>query len=94
MIVPVSERRCINHAGRAAAGRCPGCRFFYCRECITEHDGRMLCAACVQKQSLEGTNEGAGNPFWTAGLLVTAFVATWFLLAAGEGLVWQIMHPR
>ena len=67
---------------------------FYCRECITEHDGRMLCAACVRKQSLPRASAGTGNPFWTAALLVTAFAATWFLLAAGEGLVWQVLQPR
>jgi hypothetical protein len=94
LIVRVSEQRCRNHAVRTAAGRCPGCHFFYCRECITEHDGRMLCAACVQKQFLKDASDGAGNRFWTAGLLAAAFAATWFLLAAGEGLVWQIMQPR
>jgi hypothetical protein len=94
LIVSVSGQRCSNHAGRTAACRCPACQSFYCRECITEHDGRMLCASCVQKQSLKDTSKRAGNPFWTAGLLAAAFIATWFLLAAGEGLVGQIMHHR
>ena len=29
--------------------RCPVCRNAYCRECVTEHEGRVLCAACLAK---------------------------------------------
>jgi hypothetical protein len=43
----ISARRCFNHAQREAAARCPDCGKFYCRECITEHDGRMICAHCL-----------------------------------------------
>ncbi len=27
--------------------RCPSCQRFYCRECATEHKGRLLCAKCL-----------------------------------------------
>lgn len=40
---------CYNHPVREAAGRCPECGRTYCRECIADHDGRILCAACIQK---------------------------------------------
>lgn len=43
------QQRCVIHADREAAVRCPGCARFYCRECVTEHAGRMLCAACVAR---------------------------------------------
>ncbi len=39
--------RCFNHPEREAAARCPRCRRHFCRECVTEHDGRMLCASCI-----------------------------------------------
>lgn len=42
-------QRCLNHAGREAVVRCPECHHFFCRECVTEHDDRMLCAACLMK---------------------------------------------
>jgi hypothetical protein len=42
-------QRCSNHAGREAAARCPECRSFFCRECVTEHEGRVLCASCIRK---------------------------------------------
>jgi len=42
---------CQNHPGREAIARCPSCGFFFCRECITEHDERVLCASCLKKQT-------------------------------------------
>lgn len=45
----LSLQRCFNHAHREAAARCPECTHFYCRECITEHDDRVICAACLKK---------------------------------------------
>src|SRR3989442_15805596 len=45
----LAEQRCFNHAGREAVARCPECTQFYCRECITEHDDRVMCAACLRK---------------------------------------------
>jgi len=42
-------RQCLNHPGREAVARCPECRHFYCRECIAEHEDRIICAACLRK---------------------------------------------
>jgi hypothetical protein len=42
-------QRCFNHGMREAVARCPECGRFYCRECITEHDDRVLCSACLKK---------------------------------------------
>lgn len=55
--VPASEpaagalhrRRCARHPAREAAARCPSCGEFFCRECVVEHAGRLLCAACLEK---------------------------------------------
>jgi uncharacterized protein (DUF983 family) len=43
------HQRCFNHAMREAAARCPECGRFFCRECITEHDDRVVCSACLKK---------------------------------------------
>lgn len=43
------HHRCFVHATREAAARCPSCRQHFCRECVTEHDGRVLCASCLRK---------------------------------------------
>jgi hypothetical protein len=45
----LAYQRCFNHAAREAVARCPGCKQFFCRECITEHDDRVLCAGCLKK---------------------------------------------
>jgi len=46
---PLALQRCFNHAGREAVARCPECHQFFCRECVTEHDDRMVCAVCLKK---------------------------------------------
>ncbi len=42
-------QRCLNHSAREAVARCPVCLRFFCRECVTEHDDRMICTACLRK---------------------------------------------
>lgn len=43
------HQRCFNHSHREAAARCPECAQFFCRECVTEHDDRVICAACLKR---------------------------------------------
>ena len=43
------QQRCFNHAEREAVARCPECGQCFCRECVTEHDDRVICAACLKK---------------------------------------------
>jgi len=47
--LPLVAQRCHHHAEREAVARCPECGFFYCRECVTEHDDRVICASCLRK---------------------------------------------
>jgi hypothetical protein len=49
MVQNLTYQRCFNHATREAVARCPSCGQTFCRECITEHDDRVICAACLQK---------------------------------------------
>ena len=42
------HQRCWNHEMREAVCRCPRCQRHFCRECVTEHASRLLCAACLQ----------------------------------------------
>ncbi len=41
--------RCFNHSEREATARCPVCQSHFCRECITENNGVMICARCLSK---------------------------------------------
>jgi hypothetical protein len=45
------HQRCFTHASREAAARCPECQRFYCRECVTEHEDRVICAGCLAKMA-------------------------------------------
>ena len=47
------QQRCFHHANREASARCPECGRYYCRECITEHDDRVVCASCLAKITLK-----------------------------------------
>ena len=42
------QQRCWNHEAREAVCRCPSCGRSFCRECVTEHEDRLLCAACLR----------------------------------------------
>lgn len=43
------HQRCRIHPDREAMARCPECRHDFCRECVSDHGGRQLCAACIRK---------------------------------------------
>ncbi|MBF0225239.1 MAG: rhomboid family protein [Desulfobacterales bacterium] len=45
----ISNLRCFNHNDREAVAKCLECMNFFCRECVTEHDDRLLCALCIEK---------------------------------------------
>src|SRR5512143_720843 len=47
----IVQERCFNHASREAVARCPECGRTFCRECITEHDDRGICALCRKRLS-------------------------------------------
>jgi hypothetical protein len=46
MTLPVRQT-CYHHHLREAVARCPECGEYFCRECVTEHYGRMLCSRCL-----------------------------------------------
>ena len=72
----LAQRRCFNHAGREAVARCPECGQAYCRECITEHEDRVICSACLRK--LRARPARARWPGWRwlwRGVQLTASVA-------------------
>jgi hypothetical protein len=45
----LTHQRCYHHQFREAVARCPECGRFFCRECITEHADKVLCASCLGK---------------------------------------------
>jgi hypothetical protein len=73
------DQRCFNHDLREAVAQCPSCKLFFCRECVTEHDGRMICVACVTALTRDAhKTERIARARWTvtavAGLLIAWLV--------------------
>jgi hypothetical protein len=50
------HQRCFNHKDREAVARCPECGRYFCRECITEHEDRVLCASCLAKTTQKSSH--------------------------------------
>jgi hypothetical protein len=102
----VSQRRCLRHIEREAVARCPECLNFFCRECVTEHEDRVLCSSCLSK--LVERKETGRSIFRHPGQLVfmTLGLATawWFFYLVGsllsrapasfhEGTIWKDLIP-
>jgi hypothetical protein len=47
----IAGERCSNHVSREAVARCPHCERTFCRECVSEHEGRVICAFCLKHLS-------------------------------------------
>ena len=56
------QEKCFNHLSREAVARCPHCGRFFCRECVTEHDGQVVCAVCLRGMSQGPRRRRAGRP--------------------------------
>lgn len=99
----VARQRCFHHPAREAVARCPACRRFFCRECVTEHDDRMLCSSCLARETTSKTfHRGRWWARWwpwlqggggLALIWVLFYLLGWMLLAIPhefhEGAVWQ-----
>lgn len=78
--ITLTTQRCLNHGAREAVGRCPECAHFFCRECITEHDDRIICAACLRKLSTPVTRPTRRLPsVWPVLQLGAGFASAWIL---------------
>lgn len=71
---------CLNHPRREAAARCTSCGQPYCRECVTEFEGRMVCSTCHRAKS-QVKEKPARD--WFA-------VTTALQFLVGLGLLWSL----
>ncbi len=86
----IAGLRCFNHGGREAVAQCLECTRYYCRECVTAHGGRVLCADCLGHTAV---NAAPRKPVitmaWRGLQLVTGFVVVWMVVyMTGRGLLW------
>lgn len=99
----LAQKRCFHHHRREAVVRCPECGRYFCRECVTEHDQRMLCSSCLSKLYAD---RPAGTRSWIRGVSllvqsVLGFLLIWYAFywiglmllsipdAFHEGTVWD-----
>jgi hypothetical protein len=85
----LAAQRCYNHAQREAAARCPGCGRCFCRECVTEHEDRLLCAECLKRSARLPLTQRRGfvGVLRVGECLVGVFTAWFFFYAIGDILV-------
>jgi len=43
--------RCLFHPLREAAARCPHCGGTFCRECVTDEEGKLACPPCLRQMT-------------------------------------------
>ncbi|MGP8246275.1 MAG: rhomboid family protein [Bryobacteraceae bacterium] len=91
-MTPGFQQRCWNHEDREAVCRCPQCGRSYCRECVSEHESRLLCAACLKAL--------AGRPvprrrslrrLAPAALALAGIVTAWAVYFAGAEVVMTLV---
>jgi hypothetical protein len=62
---------------------------FFCRECVVEHEDRVLCSACLRRET--HTGDGPGRRWAWLGLAARAavsFALLWLVFGLlGEGLL-------
>jgi len=80
MNTPPLQNRCWNHEVREAVCQCPQCGRSFCRECVTEHESRLMCASCL-RQAARSAPVRRGRMRRMAGALLTL---------AGVALAWAI----
>jgi hypothetical protein len=102
----LASQSCLHHPAREAVARCPECGRFYCRECITEHEDRVICAGCLR--GLTGTPEKRKprlGGVLVAGRCAFGFLVAWmffYFIARAlvsipstfhEGTLWSLIDP-
>lgn len=81
-------QRCAYHRTREAVARCPECQRFFCRECVSEHEDRVLCAGCLSATlRVEAPRSSRVGPILrVAGAVTGLLIAWWFYDLIGRGL--------
>ncbi|HEY1789296.1 MAG TPA: rhomboid family protein [Verrucomicrobiae bacterium] len=85
----LAQQRCFNHAIREAVARCPECKQFFCRECITEHDDRVVCTSCLKKLTLKPPSRrfGLGRLLLAGQCVFSLLIAWYFFFLIGHSLL-------
>lgn len=83
------QQRCWNHEGREAVCLCLECGRSFCRECVTEHGARLLCAACLGRIArAAGRKRRPFRRLAPAAMTIAGLLLAWLVwFGAGESLL-------
>ena len=73
----LARQRCFHHPAREAVCRCTECSRPFCRECVVEHDTRLVCAACLHTKTATPQAVSRVRVVRTCGFAIAGFVSTW-----------------
>jgi len=90
------HQRCWNHELREAVCRCPACGRHFCRECVTEHESRLLCAACLETAARPRAPRRHGvRALYTPLAAVSGLLVSWLIFYfSGEILLEIAAHAE
>jgi hypothetical protein len=88
------HQRCWTHEAREAVCRCPECGRSFCRECVTEHDGRLLCAACLKTLAQVPTSRRGGLRRLIPAAMALAGILLAWLVFFGAGAAFNLFASR
>ena len=76
--IALARQRCLNHPAREAVARCMVCTRYYCRECVVENDGRLICATCIEKSRKAKVDaRGRAASFRLPVMATAGFMVAW-----------------
>ena len=83
------KQRCYIHPAREASVRCPECKGYFCRECATEHEDRLICSLCLKKISSDSKKKEKRFlvPLRIIEVIVSIFLAWLFFYYIGQGFL-------
>jgi len=85
--------RCLFHPLREASARCPHCGGTFCRECVTDEEGKLACPPCLRRMA----RPPAPKPSLMRGLrqILAGLTALVALVALIFGLLrWRVNTPE
>ncbi len=98
----IERKRCSLHSQREAVAQCLECQNYFCRECVTEHDDRVLCSGCLDRVAEERFTRKKGFRFIRGTVsFFTGLIIVWFFFymvgstllklpaSFHEGTLWQ-----
>ncbi len=74
------DTTCTIHPERSSSAQCSSCRRFFCPECITEHEGKLICAECLSALSKPAVEKTRTRIPWAAMIqFMVALILAWML---------------